>query len=304
MTNIFRIIFILIFIPLLAFAKNNILHASFDVTRELFCEINSNFEQQIKVLQSHGGSGKQTSAIVHGLKADIASLAMNYHMEILANKGLVDKDWQEQFPNNSSPMSTHIVFLVRKDNPKEIHDWQDLIKKDVKVIIGNPKTSGGALWNYVSAWIYATNTYKQKQQIEEFITGIYKNVPILDSTARNSAITFLKRNIGDVLITWESEAKYIINHINKDYKIIEPSISVKIDIPVAIISKSRNKELAKAYINFLYSKKGQEIIAKYYYHTAINPDNGQNLRKAEDFINWHQFKQNHFAEDGFFEKIY
>lgn len=299
-----RLLLILFFLfyANLASAQKKLLHASFDVTRELFQDVNFNFQQ--KILQSHGGSGKQTSSVIHGLPADVISLAMAYHMDILADKGGVAKNWRELFPNQSSPMSTKIVFLVRKNNPKNISDWSDMAKPGIKIITGNPKTSGGGLWNYVALWIYSIEKFdKNISKSVDFIRKIYNNTPILDSSARNSAITFLKRNIGDVLITWESEAKYILNNLSQNYEIIEPRFSLKIDLPIAISLKTKDYNLAKDYIDFLYSTKGQEIIAKHYY-VPLTKDVGSSLRKAEDYIDWNIFKKEHFEENGIFDKIY
>jgi sulfate/thiosulfate-binding protein len=305
---ILKLILLICFICSFAKAEEAFLHASFDVTRELFKEINSNFIKQynIKIQQSHGGSGKQTSSIIHGLPADITSLALPYHMDLLAEKALVDKNWRSLFPNNSSPMSTHIVFLVRKGNPKKIKDWPDLVQRDIKVITANPKTSGGALWNYVAAWIYINKKSPNNSLMaEDFMSKLYSNAPILDSTARNAAITFLKRHIGDVLITWESEAKHIITNLDQNYEIIEPSVTVRIDIPVALILNKKNNELAKEYINFLFSKEGQAIIAKHYYH-PVDKDvlSNKNIINTEDYINWPSFKKEHFGENGIFDQIY
>lgn len=299
-----RILLLLILLTYSNFslAQTKLLHASFDVTRELFQDINHNFGQ--KILQSHGGSGKQTSAVIHGLPADVISLAMAYHMDILANKDKVAENWRDLFPNNSSPMSTKIVFLVKKTNPQNILDWSDLAKPGLKVIIGNPKTSGGALWNYVALWIYSMDKFnKNITKSIDFIHKIYTNAPILDSSARNSAITFLKRHIGDVLITWESEAKHIINNLSDDYEIIEPSFSLKIELPIAISLKSKNYNLAKNYVDFLYSQEGQEIITKHYY-IPLNHKVESNLKIAEDYIEWNAFKKQHFEENGVFDKIY
>lgn len=306
---IIRIVVILLFPMMLCARQDHLLHASFDVTRELFKEINTAFIEEhnlkIKIKQSHGGSGKQASAVMHGLPADLVSLALPYHMDLLAQKGLVEKNWRELFPNNSAPLSTYIVFLVKKDNPKNIKDWDDLIKPGVKVITANPKTSGGALWNYVAAWLYAEKKFSgNKLLMQNFMQDLYHNAPILDSTARNSAITFLKRHMGDVLITWDSEAKYIISHLNSDYKIIIPSLTVKIDIPVATILTNKKEKLANEYINFLYSAKAQKIIKDFYYQPYDMKMNLTNAINVENIIKWDKFKRDHFEEHGIFEQIY
>ena len=304
-----RLLFILILFSFPVRAEN-ILHVSFDITRELFKEVNTAFIKQydnkLKIRQSHGGSGKQTAAIMHGLPADIVSLALPYHMDLLAEKKLVANNWRELFPNNASPFSTHIVFLVPKNNPKQIKDWADLVRPDVKVVTANPKTSGGALWNYVAAWIYANKQYGHNEQLaKDYMRKLYKNAPVLDSTARNAAVTFLKRHIGDVLITWANEAQYIIAHLDANYVIIEPSVSVKIDIPVAVILKGKYPEIAKQYIDFLFSPIGQTIITKYYYQPfKREKKDDNNIIDVESYINWQSLKKDHFGENGIFEQIY
>lgn len=297
---------------LLAFsaqAEKPFLHVSFDVTRELFKEINYEFIKEYnvtnKIRQSHGGSGKQTAAVIHGLPADVVSLALPYHMDLLAEKGMVANNWRELFPNNSAPLSTSIVFLVPKNNPKNIKDWDDLIRPNIKVITPNPKTSGGALWNYAAAWIYANKIHSNNLELaKDFMAKLYNNAPVLDSTARGSALTFLKRNLGDVLITWQSEAEFIIAKLDPNYEIIYPSISIKIDIPIATIIKNKKnyQNLANQYIKFLFSSKGQEIIKKNYYYGYKESSNRALIK--EDTINWPEFKKQHFSENGIFDQIY
>ena len=307
-----RLIFILTLISSIVRADDYFLHASFDVTRELFKDVNAEFieeyNEKIKIRQSHGGSGKQTSAVIHGLPADIVSLALPYHMDLLAEKDLVAHNWRELFPNNSSPFSTSIVFLVPKNNPHNIKDWDDLTKDNIKVITANPKTSGGALWNYVAAWIYASKSFdNDKDLTQNYMAKLYHNAPVLDSTARGSAVTFLKRKMGDILITWESEAKYIIATLDPNYEIIYPSITVKVDIPIAAIIKNKKnyQDLANKYINFLFSEKGQAIITKYYYQGYDSSQNDNpNIVNVEDYIEWQNFKNQHFSEDGIFDQLY
>ena len=311
--NIFFRLILILFISSSVRAES-LLHVSFDITRELFKDVNSAFinkydskhPHKLKIRQSHGGSGKQTSAIMHGLPADIASLALPYHMDLLAAKGLVAKNWRELFPHNSSPFNTHIVFLVPKNNPKEINDWSDLVRPGIKVITANPKTSGGALWNYVAAWIYANKAFSNDQiKAKEYLSKLYHNAPILDSTARNSAVTFLKRHIGDVLITWANEAEYIIAKLDPNYEIIEPSITVRIDVPIAVILGRKHQKLAKEYVNFLFSPAGQAISSKYYYQSCNDSKTpAKNMVNAEDHINWDIFKKEHFGTNGIFEKMY
>jgi len=286
----------------------SILHVSFDITRELFKEVNASFIEKhpkLKILQSHGGSGKQTAAVMHGLSADVVSLALPYHMDLLANKDLIAKNWRELFPNNSSPFSTHIVFLVRKDNPKKIKDWDDLVKSDVQVITANPKTSGGALWNYLAAWIYANKVFPDNENKSiEYMYKLYNNAPVLDSTARTAAVTFIKRRMGDVLITWDNEAKYIIANLDSSYQIIEPSLTVKIDVPVAALLNKKQEDISQEYIRFLFSPEGQKIGAKYYYQPFNTVTSNENMVNAEDYVNWHDLKTQHFGNDGVFEQIY
>ncbi len=306
-----RLVLLMIWISSVAKA-DPFLHVSFDITRELFKEINAEFIKEYntktKIRQSHGGSGKQTSSVIHGLPADIVSLALPYHMDLLADQNLVAKNWRELFPNNSAPFTTSIAFLVRKGNPKNIKDWDDLVHSGVVVVPGNPKTSGGALWNYVAAWIYANKTFHNDDiLLNEYLKKLYLNAPILDSTARGSAVTFIKRKKGDVLITWANEAQYIIANLDPDYEIIYPSLTVKIDIPIATIIKGKKKhqDLANEYIKFLFSPKGQNIIEKYYYqrYDAAKLQN-DNAVKAEDYIDWKKFKDKHFSENGVFDQIY
>lgn len=305
------IIIFLIFFSSYLRAEDYFLHVSFDVTRELFKEINAEFTREYKIKtnfrQSHGGSGKQTASVIHGMPADVVSVALPLHMDMLAKEGKIAANWRELFPNNSSPFSTTIVFLVRKNNPKNIQDWDDLIRSNIKVITANPKTSGGALWNYISAWIYANQKYGNNQDLKiGFMKKLFHNAPVLDSSARASALSFLKRNMGDVLITWESEALSIISNIDSSYQIIYPSVAAEIDIPVAtIISGKKNyQQLANKYINFLFSEKAQAIIKKNYYHGYNEKYKSKSVIKVEKYINWPEFKKIHFGDKGIFEQIY
>lgn len=306
-----RLVLLLILISSVAKA-DSFLHVSFDITRELFKELNTEFIKEhntkTKIRQSHGGSGKQTSSIIHGLPADVVSLALPYHMDLLADKDMVAKNWRDLFPNNSAPFTTSIAFLLRKGNPKNIQDWSDLVRPDIKIIPANPKTSGGALWNYVAAWIYADKTFDGNQELtQDYMKRFYQNAPVLDATARGAAVTFIKRKMGDVLITWANEAQYIVENLDPNYEIIYPSLTVRIDVPIATIIKSKKnyQELANEYIEFLFSEKGQEIIAKYYYqkHDGLEPIS-TNLIDVEEYINWKEFKNKHFTEDGIFDQIY
>lgn len=306
-----RLVLLLILISSVAKA-DSFLHVSFDITRELFKDINAEFIKEhntkTKIRQSHGGSGKQTSSIIHGLPADVVSLALPYHMDLLADKDMVAKNWRDLFPNNSAPFTTSIAFLVRKGNPKNIQDWSDLVRPDIKIIPANPKTSGGALWNYVVAWIYADKTFDGNQELtQDYMKRFYQNAPVLDATARGAAVTFIKRKMGDLLITWANEAQYIVENLDPNYEIIYPSLTVRIDVPIATIIKSKKnyQELANEYIEFLFSEKGQEIIAKYYYqkYDGLEPIS-TNVIDVEEYINWKEFKNKHFSEGGIFDQIY
>lgn len=289
-------------------AKNlKLVHASFDVTREIFREINQAFKEQypnVTINQSHNGSGKQTIALLNGLKADIISLALPYQLDLLADHQIIDKNWRQIFSNNSSPIQTNIVFLVRKNNPLNIKNWDDLLQKNIKIITANPKTSGGAIWVYVAAFIYAQKHYQNDQdKISLFLKKLYQNVPILSSSSRGAAANFVNRGLGDVLITWASDAYYIINHIDPGYQIIDPSITILVKIPVVASSKSKNNIMAKHYIDFLYSPDGQNIVKKYYYDTRLINKN-TTVIDPDAYFDWSEFKAKHLAKDGFFDKIF
>jgi sulfate/thiosulfate transport system substrate-binding protein len=304
-----------------------LLNVSYDPTRELYDEFNKEFiahwkeetGQDVTIQQSHGGSGKQGRAIIDGLEADVATLALAYDIdEISTSRDLLDKDWQTQFDHNSTPYTSTIVFLVRKDNPKGIKDWDDLVKKGVSVITPNPKTSGGARWNYLAAWGYADKLYNgDEAKVKEFISKLYKNVEVLDSGARASTTTFVEREIGDVLIAWENEAYLSLNELGKDeFEIVTPSLSILAEPPVAIVDKIVDKkgtrEVAEAYLEYLYTDIGQEIAAKNYYR----PRNEEVLAKYKDqfvdlelinidqFGGWKEAQTTHFADGGTFDEIY
>ncbi|MEH6942431.1 sulfate ABC transporter substrate-binding protein [Bacillus sp. JJ722] len=305
-----------------------LLNVSYDPTRELYQAINKEFAdywqkekgQTVTFQQSHGGSGKQGRAVIDGLEADVVTLALAYDIDAIAEANqLLEKDWQSKFPNNSTPYTSTIVFLVKKGNPKKINDWDDLIRKDVSVITPNPKTSGGARWNYLAAWAYAEKKYNNdEKKVESFIRKLYKNVEVLDSGARGATTTFVERGIGDVLLTWENEAFLTLNELGKDqFEIVAPSISILAEPPVAVVDKVVDKkgtgEVAEAYLNYLYSDKGQEIAAKNYYR----PRNEEILKKYEDlfpkidlvtidqdFGGWKKAQEKHFNDGGTFDKIY
>jgi sulfate transport system substrate-binding protein len=305
-----------------------LLNVSYDPTRELYQDINAAFAKQWKaktgvdvtINQSHGGSGKQARSVLDGLEADVVTLALAYDIDVLNEKaGLLPKNWQSRLPNNSTPFTSTIVFLVRKGNPKHIKDWDDLVKPGVGVITPNPKTSGGARWSYLAAWGYALKKNNgDEKKAQDFVTRVYKNVPVLDSGARGSTTTFVQRGIGDVLLSWENEAYLALNQLGKDkFEIVTPSISILAEPPVSIVDKVTAKrgttEVAKAYLQFLYSEEGQEIGAKNYYR----PQSPQVLAKyarqfpkitlftIDDlFGGWQKTQKKHFEDGGIFDKIY
>ncbi len=303
-----------------------LLNVSYDPTRELYDEFNKDFikkwkdetGQDVTIKQSHGGSGKQGRAVIDGLEADVVTLALAYDIDEIAQaRGLLNKDWQTEFENNSTPYTSTIVFLVRKGNPKGIKDWDDLIKDNVSVITPNPKTSGGARWNYLAAWAYAGKLYKNDEaKIKEFMKALYSNVEVLDSGARGATTTFVERKIGDVLIAWENEAYLTLKELGDEFDIITPSLSILAEPPVAIVDKIVDKkgtrEVAEAYLKHLYSERGQEIAAKNFYR----PRNEKILAKyqeqfpklelvsIDDFGGWAEAQAKHFKDDGTFDEIY
>src|ERR1700742_1173299 len=263
-----------------AFAADvTLLNVSYDPTRELYVDFNKAFAsayqketgRSIEIKQSHGGSGSQARAVIAGLQADVTTLALAYDIDAIAGRGLLSADWQKRLPLNASPYTSTIVFLVRKGNPKGIRDWDDLVKPDVSVITPNPKTSGGARWNYLAAWGYALKQPGGSDATaKEFVKKLYKNVPVLDTGARGSTTTFVQRGLGDVLIAWENEAMLAVKELGPDkLQIVVPTISVLAEPPVAVVDKGvlgrGPREVAQAYLQYLYSKEGQEIVAKNYY---------------------------------------
>jgi len=303
-----------------------LLNVSYDPTRELYEEFNKDFikkwkdetGQDVTIKQSHGGSGKQGRAVIDGLEADVVTLALAYDIDEIAQaRGLLNKDWQTEFENNSTPYTSTIAFLVRKGNPKGIKDWNDLIKDDVSVITPNPKTSGGARWNYLAAWAYAGKLYKNDEaKIKEFMKALYSNVEVLDSGARGATTTFVERKIGDVLIAWENEAHLSLNELGDEFDIITPSLSILAEPPVAIVDKIVDKkgtrEVAEAYLTYLYSERGQEIAAKNYYRPRnekiLAKYQGQfpklELVSIDDFGGWAEAQAKHFKDGGTFDEIY
>ncbi|MFO0388911.1 MAG: sulfate ABC transporter substrate-binding protein [Alphaproteobacteria bacterium] len=308
-------------------APVELLNVSYDPTRAFYEEYNAVFAkywkekagQDITISQSHGGSGKQARSVMEGLQADVVTLALAYDIDVLASKGkLLPADWQNKFANNSSPYTSTIVFLVKKGNPKNIKDWDDLIRSDVQVITPNPKTSGGARWNYLAAWAYASEKFAGDEvKVKEFVAAMFKNVPVLDSGARGSTTTFIQRGIGDVLVTWENEAFLAQEEVGKgQFDMVLPSISIKTEPPVAVVEKyaaSRGTtEVAKAYLEYLYSPAAQEIIAKHYFRptdktvAAKYAARYKQIRMVniKDLGGWAEVQKKHFDDSGIFDQIY
>jgi sulfate/thiosulfate transport system substrate-binding protein len=315
-------------VPSSAFAekKTELLNASYDPTRELYQEFNEAFARHWKtktgeavdVKQSHGGSGKQARSVIDGLEADVVTLALSYDIDQLAEKGgLLPKDWQTLLPENSSPYTSTIVFLVRKGNPKGVADWEDLAKPGIEVITPNPKTSGGARWNYLGAWGYALKKWNGDEvKAKEFVGAIYKNVPVLDSGARGSTTTFVERGIGDVLISWENEAHLVAEGIGAGkYDIITPSVSVLAEPPVAVVEKIARQKgtygIASEYLKYLYSDEGQEIAAKHHYRPrskAIAQRYASRFAPVSliaigELGGWQTVQKTHFADKGVYDQL-
>ena len=304
-----------------------LLNVSYDPTRELYQEYNAAFAKfwketkggNVTVRQSHGGSGKQARAVIDGLEADVVTLALAYDIDAIHEHGqLLAKDWQKRLPDNSTPYTSTIVFLVRKGNPKGIKDWDDLVKPGVAVITPNPKTSGGARWNYLAAWGYARRKYGGEEQARDFVTRLFRNVPVLDSGARGSTTTFVQRGIGDVLIAWENEALLAKQELGKDkVEIVVPSITMLAEPPVAVVDKVVDKHgtraIATAYLEHLYSPEGQEIAAKHYYRPRLKEVAAKYTDRFPqvnvftidaEFGGWEKAQKEHFADGGVFDKIY
>lgn len=305
----------------------NLLNVSYDPTRELYQEFNPAFAKYWKaktgddvvIKQSHGGSGKQARAIIDGLEADVATLALGGDVDALhANGKLIPADWQKRLKLNSAPYTSTIVFLVRSGNPKGIKDWDDLVKSGVSVITPNPKTSGGAQWNYLAAWEFAKRKYGGDAKAKEFVNKLYRNVPVLDSGARGSTTTFVQRGVGDVFLSWENEAFLALKEFGSDkFEIVVPSLSILAEPTVTVVDKNVKKHgteaVAKAYLEYLYSDEGQEIAGKNFYRPT-----GEKAKKkyARQFVNvelftidkafggWTKAKQEHFADGGTFDQIF
>jgi sulfate transport system substrate-binding protein len=327
MKNIIKIFSLLWLISISANAQDKveILNVSYDPTRELYKEYNEYFTnywkqktgQELEIKLSNGGSGKQARSVIDGLSADVVTLALGYDIDVIAKKAdLFNQDWQKEFANNSSPYTSTIVFMVRKGNPKAIKDWEDLTKEGVQVITPNPKTSGGARWNYLAAWSYASKKYNgDEEHIKDFLKKLFANVIVFDTGARGSTVTFAQRGMGDVLISWENEAFLAKKEFADKFEIISPSISILAEPPVAIVDKITEKhktqEVAKEYLQQLYSKEGQEIIAKNFYrpfdaevtkkYENIFPKIG--LTNISDFGGWEEAQKKHFDDGGIFDQI-
>jgi sulfate/thiosulfate-binding protein len=310
-----------------AAAQTTLLNVSYDPTRELYRDVNAVFAKQweaktgqkLEINQSHGGAGAQARAVIDGLEADVVTLALAYDIDAIAEKGLIAKDWITRLPDNSSPYTSTIVFLVRKGNPKGIKDWGDLVKPGVQVITPNPKTSGGARWNYLAAWAYALKQPGgDDAKAKEFVRQIYANVPVLDSGARGSTTTFVQRGIGDVFLSWENEAFLAVKELGPDkLDIVVPSLSILAEPNVTVVDrtvdKKKTREVSEAYLKFLYTPEGQEIAAKHYYR----PRNPQVAAKHADtfvkvnlitiddvFGGWTKAQTTHFSDGGTFDQIY
>ena len=310
-----------------AIAKDiQILNVSYDPTREFYEQYNKAFSKYwqgktgdtVTVRQSHGGSGKQATSVINGIEADVVTLALAYDVDAIAERGRIDKNWITRLPDNSAPYTSTIVFLVRKGNPKQIHDWNDLIKPGVSVSTPNPKTSGGARWNYLAAWGYALHhNNNDKAKAQDFVKALYKNVEVLDSGARGATNTFVERGIGDVLIAWENEALLATKEVGKDkFEIVTPSESILAEPTVSVVDKVVDKRdtrtVADAYLKYLYSPEGQTIAAENYYRPRdpeVEKKFAAEFPKLKLFTidqvagTWAEAQKDHFATDGIFDQI-
>ena len=305
-----------------------LLNVSYDPTRELYQEFNTAFAKHwqketgevVEIEQSHGGSGKQARAVIDGLEADVVTLALAYDVDAIAGKvQLLPKNWQQRLPNNSAPYTSTIVFLVRKGNPKGVKDWDDLIKPDVSVITPNPKTSGGARWNYLAAWAWALQKWNQDEaKARSFVAQLYQHVPVLDSGARGATTTFVQRGIGDVLLAWENEAYLALNELGKDkVEIVVPTVSILAEPTVALVDvfadRHGTRKVAQAYLDYLYSPEGQTIAAKNYYRPRSENVDAKYLSVFQKvnlatidavFGGWQKAQKTHFEDGGVFDQIY
>ncbi|MET0377248.1 MAG: sulfate ABC transporter substrate-binding protein [Rhizorhabdus sp.] len=306
-------------------APVELLNASYDPTRELYSAINAGFArswkaqtgQDVTIRQSHGGSGKQARSVIDGLPADVVTLALAYDIDELASRAkLLPANWQSRLPNNSSPYYSTVVFLVRKGNPKGIRDWGDLVRPGISVITPNPKTSGGARWNYLAAWGYAQRKFGSANAARDFLIKLFRNVPVLDSGARGSTTTFAQRGQGDVLLAWENEAFLTVNELGRDkFDIVIPSVSVLAEPPVAVVDANANRrgtrKVAEAYLRYLYTPAGQKIIAQNYFRPR-NPQIAAQYRATfpnislftiRNFGGWQRAQTVHFKDGGLFDQI-
>jgi sulfate/thiosulfate-binding protein len=303
------------------------LNVSYDPTRELYQDVNKSFgakwkqqtSQTLDVSQSHGGSGKQARSVIDGLEADVVTLALAYDVDAIAEKsGRIKTDWATKLPNHGVPYTSTVVFVVRKGNPRQIHDWDDLVKPGTVVVTPNPKTSGGGRWSYLAAWAWARQKLGDDGKAREYVRALYKNVPVLDSGARGSTITFAQRGIGQVLLAWENEAQLLVNEMGRDkFEVVFPSVSILAEPPVAVVDKNVDKHgtraVAEAYLKFLYSDEGQEIGARHHYRpcdTAAFARHAAQFPKIkvisvdEGFGGWKKAHATHFADGAIFDQIY
>jgi sulfate transport system substrate-binding protein len=301
-----------------------LLNVSYDPTRELYQDVNAAFARQwkaktgksVEVQQSHGGAGKQARSVIDGLEADVVTLALAYDIDAIAAAGLMPRTWQSRLPHNSCPYTSTIVFLVRKGNPKGIRDWDDLARTGVSVITPNPKTSGGARWNVLAAWGYAVRKHGSEERARELLRGIFRNVPILDTGARGSTITFVERGIGDVLLAWENEALLAVRELGPDkFDIVLPSVSILAEPPVTVVDRvvdrKKTRAAAEAYLEFLYSPEGQELVAKHFYRPR-SPEVAAKYAAEfppielftidEQFGGWAKTQQRFFGDGGEFDR--
>ncbi|APO71378.1 sulfate ABC transporter substrate-binding protein [Rhizobium mongolense] len=311
-----------------AFADQTLLNVSYDPTRELYKDFNAAFAakwekdtgETVTIQTSHGGSGAQARSVIDGLEADVVTLALEGDIDAIASKtGKIPADWKSRFPNNSAPYTSTIVFLVRKGNPKGIKDWGDLIKDDVQVITPNPKTSGGARWNFLAAWAWAKQANGgDDTKAQDFVTKLLQHVPVLDTGARGATTTFVQRGLGDVLLAWENEAYLSLEELGPDqFEIVTPTLSIRADPPIAVVDgnvdKKGTRKVAEAYLNYLYSDEGQKIAAKHFYRPSkpevadkADIDRFQNLKLAtiDDFGGWKEAQPKFFGDGGVFDQIY
>ena len=319
-----------VFFPLdvrIAWAAQTLLNVSYDPTRRFYTELNKAFAawwlretgEEVKIRQSHGGSGKQARSVTFGLEADVVTLALAYDIDAVAERSdLIPKDWQKRLPFNSAPYTSTIVLLVRRGNPRRIADWDDLVRPDVAVVTPNPKTSGGARWNHLAAWAYALRqSGNDEAKARDFMARLYRNVPVLDTGARGATITFVRRKIGDVLLAWENEAHLAREEMEEDgLEIVVPSLSILAEPPVAIVDKvvdrRGTRRLAEAYLRFLYTPEAQELAARHHFRPrdqAVAAKHADKFPKIElvtieDFGGWATAQKTHFGNGGLFDRIY